>query len=576
MGWTDRFVAFFSPEKALFRMRAKQRLVEFGYNDSPWRRGDSGGMSKNASSESWAKNGDRMKAMWDARDLTRYDWIGGALGRVALYVVGNLECKSNTGDAEIDKAYDDYLHAWAGDETDDEGCFPCDFTGRHRLSKLIQLAFLAMLVDGDFGFVIRETQDAEGKPQIKLQCVEADRIGSPIDALQSDTYISGFTIDQETGRIVSVRVYQRTRMGQYVKPEEVTPQDFIHLWDPERTDQYRGVTALLRLLNDARDIRETLEAEKAAIKEQAQFAAFVTTKDPNARNGADAWEETTKNGTKMQKAEYGKVLTLAEGEGVSFANPAARPSGSFMAFMQLVIRKMAVSLGLSFGFLWDLSMLGGVSQRVEVRSDERRIQYWQRNLIDRCLRRIRRVVLAYGVARGEIPAHPNMAVCAWHFGERVITDAGYEVQNDLAMMQASVVAWDDVATKYGNGSNLRDIMRRNVAAVRAAQQEAAEGSVPIELFAPGLMPNATQLLAAMNTSPEEVNPPPPTPGSLEAVGEKGAAQIVDLLTKVATGQMDPESAVQTLVTVYGLYPDQARKIVPSGPTKAALTQTDKE
>ena len=71
-------------------------------------------------------------------------------------------------------------------------------------------------------------------------------------------------------------------------------------------------------------------------------------------------------------------------------------------------------------------------------------------------------------------------------------------------------------------------------------------------------PYATQMLAAMNTPPGL----PPDPGSLEAVGEKGAAQIVDLLSKVATGQMDRESAVQTLVTVYGLYPEQAEQIVP--------------
>ncbi|MEA3209043.1 MAG: hypothetical protein QOE70_2100, partial [Chthoniobacter sp.] len=364
-------------EGPLIDLKATEKFLQFSsYGEKSWQRGGSGGQSKNAASESWKKHKDRIKAMWDARDLCCHDWIGGALGKVVVYVVGDLECKSNTGDPQIDALYDAYFHAWCGDEEDGDGFYPCDITGRHRFIKLVQLALLAMLVDGDHGFVIR--LEGEG---IKLQSIEADRIGSPMDAQQTETYIGGFTIDADTGRPITIRIYNRTRHGQYNHPVEIEPERFVHVWDPDRVDQYRGVTALLRLLEDCRDLRETLESEKIAIKDQSQYVGAVSSK--LGRNGAGDWEDDPVTGTKSQTAMWGKWLRLGEGESVNFLTPSSRPSGAFLAFMQILIRKMAISLKLSYGFLWDLAMLGGVSQRVEVRGDERQINHWQRILVDR-------------------------------------------------------------------------------------------------------------------------------------------------------------------------------------------------
>ncbi|MEA3210967.1 MAG: hypothetical protein QOE70_4024 [Chthoniobacter sp.] len=527
----------------------------FGYNPQPHHRGGSGGQAGNAASESWAKHRDRIKAMWDARDLCTYDWIGGVMGRIALYVVGDLMCKTSTGDPEVDQLVDDYFHNWCGDEEDDDGFTQCDVTGRFRFIKLVQLAFLAMLVDGDHAFVVWLLEEG-----VKLQSIEADRIGSPVDGRQSETYIGGFTVDPETGRPESIRVFNRTRHGQYNKPVEIEPARFVHIWDPDRSDQYRGVTALLRLLNDCRDIRETIEAERLAIKDQSQFVGAMTSKYGQATANDAAFDGKTVGGTPTQAAQWGKWLRLAEGENVNFLTPSSRPSGAFMQFMQILIRKMAVSLKLSYGFVWDLATLGGVTARVEVRADERQINHWQRSMVTP-MRRIRRMVLDHAVGMGLIPSHPKLGSCAWHFGQRIITDVGYEVQNDIQLLNAGLVAADDISTKYSTaGGSLRDVLQRNAAAVLAGQEISSQTRVPLELLAAALWPNATQLLAASNSPPD--NPPPPEPGSLEAVGDKGAGQIVDLLSKVAMGQMERESAVQTLITVYGLYPEQAEQICP--------------
>lgn len=566
----DKCISFFSPQAAVDRARAREYLHQFE-NRPPERRGSSGGMAKNAASESYAKGRDRIKDMWDARDLAEYDWIGGTLARVVLYVIGELSCKSNTGDPTLDALYDEYFHNWCGDEEDDDGAHRCDLTGRHRLLKLLQIGLLGMFVDGDSGLAATlDPDDAVpmGEKDIKLQQVEADRIGNPIEPNQEEHYIGGFQLDPKTGKVLFVKVYRRTRMGQYVDPVPVPPSNFFHLWDPTRGDQYRGRSILRPVLPIVRDLKEWMESEAMAGKTQSQYAAAVTTKDPYAGSGVSAFEGKTAAGTPTQEAVYGKILKMAEGEDFKLVPPGNRPSGSFLAGLQFYIRKIAVCLDLPYGIVWDLMTLGGVTARVEVKQFGRKCAYWRQLLVNQVLRRLRKMVLARGVALDHIPAHPLMHKCKWHFGTDIITDVGYEAQNDLAMVAGGVISATDMAMKYA--ADPLETGRSNAALIQGLQTIASDFKVPIELLVGTMFPNASQLLAAMRSDV----PPPPTPGSLEAVGEKGAAQIVDLLAKVGKGEIDPESAKNTLVTVYKVTPEIAESIVPEAPEREEPGTTD--
>ena len=566
MNMMDRLVSMVNPQAGVQRMMAREVLHRFGYNDHPERRGDSGGMAKNRGSETAEKGRDRIKAMWDARNLAGYDWIGGVLRRIALYTCGDLRLKSNTGDTEIDARYDQYFSRWAGDEVDDvedDGTFLCDLTGRHPFSKLVAMSLVAMLIDGDHGTVIRR-KPREGEKideatgMVCLQEIEADRIGNPMDARFDENYIGGLTLDEDTGAVKAYRVFRRTRMGAYVDGVDVEPQNFIHLWDPERGDQYRGVTYLIKMLTRQRDIKELLDSEIFASKVQSQFAGLITSKDPYSKTGAGQWEGQTAKGTPTQLAEFGKLLKMAEGENVNLLSGPTRPGGAFIQGVQTIIRFIAVCLDLPYGFVWDMAMLGGVTARIEVQQAQRRIQYWQRLLVLRKIRRIRKLVLADGIANQELPAHPKWLHFEAHFGAWIVTDAGYETQNDLALVQAGLMPAADVAAKQNR--DLGSVFRRNASAVKMAQEIAAETRVPIELFAGGLLKDATAQLAAMNTPPSD--PPDPAPGSIEAVGDNGAKQILEILTHVTQGVLDRSSAVNTLVTVYGMPPEQAEMIVP--------------
>jgi capsid protein len=554
----DKVRGYFNPMQSLVRMRARAIEHQFsglGYDESPIARSKSGGMFGHAAPENWKSNRDRLKAMWDARDLCQYEFIGGMIARIILYTCGKLHSKSLTGDEQVDAAYDDYFHGWCGDEPGDDGLTRCDISGRHRFIKQLQMALWGFIVDGDHG-LLEVDPNLSPTGEFCLQSIEADRIGSPLEGTTEENYIGGITLDTDTGRIQSYRIFHRTRTNQYLNPQEIEVGNFIHLFDSDRPDEYRGRTRLLRLLCDARDIREWVEAEKTVGKVQSQWAALVGLKDPFANKGATAWTDKTPDGTPTQPAQWGKIMRMAEGEVFNMLAPPSRPSGAFMEFVQMLIRKMAVSLDLPYGFLWDLATLGGVTARIEVQQATRRIGYWQELLINKVVNRTRQNVIAQGIMQQLLPPHPNWRKAEYHWGLSIQTDVGYEMEADISAMNTGIISVSDITGKYGK--NPREVFLSNATTFNEAVQVGAETGVPMEGFAPGLYPNGTALKASINTGPI----PPPPPGSQEALGEKGVTQLLELLKAVGDGKVDPESAIQTMKNTFGIPEAMARKMCP--------------
>src|SRR6267142_350992 len=122
-----------------------------------------------------------------------------------------------------------------------------------------------------------------------------------------------------------------------------------------------------------------------------------------------------------------------------------------MDFTQMIIRKMAVSLDLPYGFLWDLATLGGVTARIEVQQALRRIEYWQNQvLVGKVLDRVRQKVIAQGIMLKQLPPHPAWRKCSWHFGLSIQTDVGYEMEADIAAVSAGILPISEITGKYGS------------------------------------------------------------------------------------------------------------------------------
>ena len=221
----DKTIAFINPEWGLKRKYHADRL-EFAYDAARHTRAhESAGHSlSTAASESLQNQRDRVKMMWEARNLVQnYSFFKSILLKESMYVCGSIRYQSQTGEPSIDQAYEEYFNNWQK---------KCDITGRHQFRHLVQLAHMGMRRDGDAGFVMV----TQGK-DIKIQSIEADRIGNPNElGKKQDNYIGGITIN-EFGQPTGYKIFKRTLHGQYKDPRDIPAPNFVHYFDPMRSDQ---------------------------------------------------------------------------------------------------------------------------------------------------------------------------------------------------------------------------------------------------------------------------------------------------------------------------------------------------
>ena len=511
-------------------------------------------MFKNASSETPRAERDRVALMWDARDVVRnFAILRGIVSRVVQYVADRVQYVSQTGDDKVDSLYQDYFH---------EFCKNCDITGRHTLGDLVWMMVWAIIVDGDHGWALVEVDTPSDGMVLRIQPIESDRIGNPTEAVNTadPNYISGLTIG-EFGEVASYRIFKRDRLNRYAFDREIEPENFLHVFDPVRVDQYRGYSALSTVIAPARDLYEIYTSEILAAKWQIGHSGFIEAPDPFKTDGASAWDkkgETTAAGANPATMEMqpAKILRLANGEQIKFAPGTNRPSGAFLNLVEVMVREIATGLNFPYGFLYDMSAFSGHTGRVEIAQAVRGVERWQK-LVTKPLDVVRTRVFERAFANGDLPFHPRYRVGRWGFGPTLTGDYGNDTSANLQLLNMGIITASDLIA--ARGDSFEEVVRRQASEVSFMQRVAAETGVPIELMSQRL-PMATEALAAMNT------PPSPPPGLVGAGLD--SKPLIEILEDAGDGTMDRESAIATVMQLYGLDRKTADAMVPNVQPKA--------
>lgn len=182
-----------------------------------------------------------------------------------------------------------------------------DARGVLNFASALRLVERRLRIDGDIGAVM-----VKGG---RLQFIEADRIADPPRANQNDkaTYVHGVEVD----RIMAPKtwhIYNRGGSMRYRKNREyvggVKSERFIHVYDPERFDQVRGMSALIAAINDSQDLRETLEAIKGSMKIEQLLGIFFTSDLPKSENVNPFGSETNYDVTNAEGGTETRKETL--------------------------------------------------------------------------------------------------------------------------------------------------------------------------------------------------------------------------------------------------------------------------
>lgn len=545
----EKAISFVSPAAAQKRFEDRIRLTEFESQASKsGLRGSSGGMSRNSAPETHKTSRDRMELMWDARDLEkRSPLIAGVLSRLTQYVVGRLAYTADTGNEELDKKYTRYFKDW---------CKRADYTGRMHFREMIEMVFRSAIRDGDHGLKI--VDDPDDLSRISLQCIEADRIGSPHETRMDDEYISGLHIKK--GKVIAFDIYKRTTTAQYIKEATVPSSHFIHYHKNRRADEYRGRTPLEAALPSARDLLEIFGFEKQAQKFASSWAAFITTNDPAGNTGSFKWDKTDPvTGWSQVDAMPGKVLRVKPGEGIDFAQGVARPNQAFLNLVELTIQMIALCLDLPFGFVFDMSKFGGVTARIETQLAKRTIHGFQRALRTEVLDRVRDEVFRRAIIAQKLPATPRWNEGTWHFGAHITSDIQYQTSADLQLISAGLKSPQEWCEE-----NDVDFARTQESLAIAAKRRieiAASNEMPVEVAFPS-MSGVTEMMASFAAKDD----PPEDNGMIGEVGESGIRPLMQIVEQYNAGAIDRDSAIMQLTEIYGFDPDKASMFFPPKPT----------
>lgn len=504
-------LAIVSPQRAMKRMVGQQRLRNFGRFDSAL---DSTkrGISRNISgAEDTAGTAERYKLIRAARDLAdNFPPVRSLLLKFATYVAGRLTYQARTGDKDLDTEVERYWSKW---------CRECDFLRRHDFISFLQLAVMAMLRDGDCGFIIVRDNGA-----LRLQSVEADRIGSPYDRLiDSDKYIGGLNLD-DFGRITSYRVFVRTINNQYLSPTDIPANEFIHLFDATRLDEYRGRSAFASSLNATRDLQEAIKAEIQAIK----FASYQTGVIVNESGSADAsdyfatsQQNDYQQTEKLQNIDPGVINYLAPGEKMEmFKND--RPGGAFSEFVRLVQAHICMSVGLPYGFAFDADKTGPMA-RLEAAMAERTFSRWRGLLESQFLNRIKNIVLIDAANQGLLEDSPSLTDGRWCWPAKVSIDYGREANADIALWKAGLKTAGQIYSDAGE--DYEEALRARAKESAMIVELAGEMDIPPQYISDSIaMPKRDEVTPA--AAPESVQQLPETVAP-EIVAPVQAAELQD-------------------------------------------------
>ena len=462
----DKAVAFFNPKGAVDRLVARQKIKNFEYDAVKYSR-ERRGPSQLSGAEDYRSNYDRVELMKRARDLAEnVGLVRSLLMKFASHVAANVSYQARTENRQANSEIEAYWSSWFDS---------CDLSGRHSGSTLLQVAIMSMLRDGDFLFALVR-QDGD----LKLQGIEADRLGDPYKVYTRLELIGGIHIDRNTGAPTAYDIYNRSIGDFYTYQATIAASQAFHLFDPLRIDQYRGITAFHTAINDQQDIREIENSEKMAAKYASMQAAVIRR---NNNNPADLSSLTSDDNfdnqaIKLESVEAGKVSYLEPGEDIVFPDGPSRPSGAFAEFHKILLRNICMGLGIPYSFAVDPSAMSGPTARLEMQQAGRTFRRYQKLLEDKVLKPLKNVVIADGIARGLIENRVGGQSTrgVFNFGANVSIDLGRDSQAAIAEFKTGLRTAADIYAE--RGLDFEGAMRQRAQEARLIKDLASEYEVP--------------------------------------------------------------------------------------------------
>lgn len=371
MNVIDRVISFVSPNLALKRVSARQRLeiLNQGY-------GNHGASTKKKSLVGWISRigsviEDVEYNIPKLRERSRDLYMGaplatGALKNMRTNVIGS-GLRLN---AQIDYEYLGMTLEEADQwETKVEREFSlwadsihCDAQRMNNFYELQQLAFLSWLMSGDCFVLLPAIPRINMPYDLRVQIIEADRVCNPTNKFFDQKIVNGVEIG-EFGEVVAYHIAQNHPHSQTLSKQEwvripkfgskTGRPNILHLMESERPEQRRGVPILAPVIESLKQLARYTEAELMAAVVSGMYTVFITTNTSDERPFGEVIPEEERiddHDDYSYELGNGAIVSLGENEQIQESNP-GRPNVAFDGFVTAICRQIGSALEIPYELL---------------------------------------------------------------------------------------------------------------------------------------------------------------------------------------------------------------------------------
>jgi lambda family phage portal protein len=235
------------------------------------------------------------------------------------------------------------------------------------------------------------------------------------------------------------------RGGQTLQSARISADEVLHIYEPTRPGQARGVPRMAAVLLRLRDLDDWEDAELVRKKIEACLAGFI--QSPEADGATVGIPSTDVNGNTVETFEPGMISRLKPGEEIRFNTPAF--AGGYADYKRSILRDVAAGIDMPYEILTgDLSQINYSSYRAGLLGFRDSIASWQWNvLIPKLCQPIWDRFILAGQLAGEWNALE--VPVEWAPPAFDLLDRANESEADETMLRIGTMTWPQAVARQG-------------------------------------------------------------------------------------------------------------------------------
>ena len=284
-------------------------------------------------------------------------------GKFENFVVGaNPQLTPVSSDPEWNVRAKEWWDTW---------CEIPDLSSRQGFGTLLNLIARSWFIDGDVFVVLTAGQANNGRSFPRIQLIEGHLCQTPPEFANDPMVIDGVRVD-ERGRPTAYYFAEEKKSGVFTFGPAKPADSVIHVFEPSRPGQVRGLSFFHAVLNELHDLDDLHMLEMQAAKQNASTALWIKTKtgelDPASLRRMRWTDNSETNGgvaTTESKVSYyqnitgGTARVLQHGDEVD-QNPGLRPSVTTVEYWKLKRELVCAGVEIPYCIVFPDSMQGTV------------------------------------------------------------------------------------------------------------------------------------------------------------------------------------------------------------------------